>query len=120
MPAGLEPQPLSSSSSTATRFSIRNFYGEPSPNFQDPSIAGVWGERREMRTADSIYNALFDLDWNAQPGFSPYFGGDALVRREALEEVGGYNENLIAGEEPEMCRRMREARLPHSSYRCDR
>jgi cellulose synthase/poly-beta-1,6-N-acetylglucosamine synthase-like glycosyltransferase len=78
--------------------------------FQDPSIAGVWGERREMRTADSIYNALFDLDWNAQPGFSPYFGGDALVRREALEEVGGYNESLIAGEEPEMCRRMREGR----------
>lgn len=76
--------------------------------FQDPSIAGVSGDRREMRTADSIYNALFDLDWNSQPGFSPYFGGDALVRREALEEVGGYNESLIAGEEPEMCRRMRE------------
>ncbi len=76
--------------------------------FQDPSIAGVSGARREMRTADSIYNALFDLDWNAQPGFSPYLGGDALVRRDALEEVGGYNEDLIAGEEPEMCRRMRE------------
>jgi cellulose synthase/poly-beta-1,6-N-acetylglucosamine synthase-like glycosyltransferase len=85
------------------------FLGRAIAEFQDPTIAGVWGERREMRTADSIYNALFDLDWNAQPGFSPYFGGDALVRREALEEVGGYNENLIAGEEPEMCRRMREA-----------
>lgn len=92
--------------------------------FQDPTIAGVWGERREMHTADSIYNALFDLDWNAQPGFSPYFGGDALVRRDALEEVGGYNENLIAGEEPEMCRRMREAgyyilHIPDSMTRHD-
>jgi cellulose synthase/poly-beta-1,6-N-acetylglucosamine synthase-like glycosyltransferase len=76
--------------------------------FEDPSIAGVFGDRREMRTGDSVYNALFDLDWNTQPGFTLYFGGDALVRREALEAVDGYNERLIAGEEPEMCRRMRE------------
>jgi glycosyltransferase involved in cell wall biosynthesis len=78
------------------------------PHFDDPSIAGVWGDRREMHTGASIYNALFDLDWNTQPGVSLFFGGDALVRREALAAVGGYNERLIAGEEPEMCRRMRE------------
>ncbi|HEY3990581.1 MAG TPA: glycosyltransferase [Acidobacteriaceae bacterium] len=77
-------------------------------HFAEPSIAGVFGDRREMRTADSIYNALFDLDWNTQPGFTPWFGGDALVRREALATVHGYNDRLIAGEEPEMCRRMRE------------
>jgi GT2 family glycosyltransferase len=76
--------------------------------FDDPSIAAVFGDRRELDTAGSIYNALFDLDWNAQPGFAAYFGGDAFVRREALVEVDGYNEELIAGEEPEMCRRMRE------------
>jgi cellulose synthase/poly-beta-1,6-N-acetylglucosamine synthase-like glycosyltransferase len=76
--------------------------------FDDPSIAGVFGDRREMDTASSIYNALFDLDWNTQAGFTLYFGGDALVRREALAEVDGYNEQLIAGEEPEMCRRMRK------------
>ena len=76
--------------------------------FADPSVAGVWGDRRESRTADSIYNAMFDLDWNQQPGFSLFFGGDALVRRDALAAVGGYNEQLIAGEEPELCRRMRE------------
>ena len=29
------------------------------------------------------------------------------MRRSVLEEVGGYDEGLIAGEEPEMCRRMR-------------
>ncbi len=76
--------------------------------FDDPSIAGIFGDRREMCTADSIYNALFDLDWNTQPGFALYFGGDALVRRDALVDVDGYDERLIAGEEPEMCRRMRE------------
>jgi glycosyltransferase involved in cell wall biosynthesis len=76
--------------------------------FEDPSIAAVFGDRHEMDTYGSIYNALFDLDWNTQPGFTQYFGGDALVRREALIDVDGYNEDLIAGEEPEMCRRMRE------------
>ena len=34
-------------------------------------------------------------------------GGDALMRRAALDAVGGYREDLIAGEEPEMCFRMR-------------
>jgi cellulose synthase/poly-beta-1,6-N-acetylglucosamine synthase-like glycosyltransferase len=70
-------------------------------------IAGVYGNRRESRTDESIYNAIFDLDWNAEPGFSRFFGGDALVRREALVEVGGYNPALIAGEEPDLCRRLR-------------
>jgi len=73
--------------------------------------AGIYGDRREMRTADSIYNAIFDMDWNAASSegsnWSIYFGGDALVRRAALASVGGYNESLIAGEEPDMCRRMR-------------
>ena len=77
--------------------------------FADPQIAGVYGNRRETRTADSIYNALFDLDWNASSGnsWSLFFGGDALVRRETLAAVGGYNNLLIAGEEPDLCRRMR-------------
>jgi cellulose synthase/poly-beta-1,6-N-acetylglucosamine synthase-like glycosyltransferase len=85
-----------------------NFVRNNLDRFDDPSIAGVFGDRREMRTTDSIYNALFDLDWNTQPGFTLYFGGDALVRRDALVDVDGYDEHLIAGEEPEMCRRMRE------------
>jgi len=80
-------------------------------HFQDPihtkPLAGVYGNRRETRTADSIYNALFDLDWNAGAGYSLFFGGDALVRRDALAAVGGYNPLLIAGEEPDLCRRMR-------------
>src|SRR5690606_27429978 len=34
-------------------------------------------------------------------------GGDALMRRNALLEVGGYRDGLIAGEEPELCLRLR-------------
>ena len=88
-----------------------DFVAEAIAHFTDPAhtepLAGVYGNRRETRTADSIYNAIFDLDWNAAPGYSLFFGGDALVRREALAAVGGYNPLLIAGEEPDLCRRMR-------------
>lgn len=76
-----------------------------------PELAGrvavVWGHRRESDTGGSVYNRVLDLDWIYPPGPSEFCGGDALMRREVLEEVGGYDEGLIAGEEPEMCRRMR-------------
>jgi GT2 family glycosyltransferase len=32
-----------------------------------------------------------------------------MVRREAFEQVGGFREAMIAGEEPDMCFRMRQA-----------
>lgn len=75
--------------------------------FSDPEIAAVWGHRREIHPEKSIYNRLLDLDWIYKPGLTEFCGGDVLFRRAALEEVNGYDENLIAGEEPEMCRRLR-------------
>ena len=50
---------------------------------------------------------MLDLDWISVAGPADYCGGDAMVRRSLLEEVGGYDEHLMAGEEPEMCRRIR-------------
>jgi glycosyltransferase involved in cell wall biosynthesis len=73
----------------------------------DPTLAAVWGHRRELHPERSVYNRLLDLDWIFPPGFSDSCGGDALMRRAALEAVDGYDPTLIAGEEPEMCRRMR-------------
>ncbi len=77
------------------------------PAFGDPQTAIVWGHRREIHPEASLYNRVLDLDWIYPPGPADFCGGDALMRRAALEEVGGYDEDLIAGEEPEMCRRMR-------------
>lgn len=87
----------------------KDFVGKNIGHFADPSIAGVFGNRRETRTKESVYNAILDLDWNMEPGWALFFGGDCLVRREALVLVTGYNDQLIAGEEPDMCRRMRGA-----------
>lgn len=81
----------------------------------DPTIAAVWGHRRELHGERSIYNRVLDLDWIVPPGFTEYCGGDVLLRRQDLVEVGGYDESLIAGEEPELCRRLRMkgARILH-------
>jgi hypothetical protein len=59
-----------------------------------------------MFPCQTVYNRMLDLDWMYAPGPSAFCGGDALFRRSALMEVGGFDESLIAGEEPEMCRRM--------------
>ena len=69
--------------------------------------AAAWGHRREVCPCLSIYVRVLDLDWVYPPGETLFFGGDVLVRRAALESVNGFDETLIAGEEPELCRRMR-------------
>ena len=74
---------------------------------ESDDIAAVWGHRRESDPSGSVYNRVLDLDWIYPAGWTEFFGGDVLVRRAALASVDGYNQLLIAGEEPEMCRRLR-------------
>lgn len=76
-------------------------------SFEKQNCAVVYGHRREIRPDESIYNRVFDLDWVSPIGRSDYCGGDALMRRSVLEEVDGFDATLIAGEEPELCRRIR-------------
>lgn len=73
----------------------------------DPQIAAVWGHRREIHPETSAYNRILDLDWIFPAGTVQYCGGDVLMPRLALEQTGGYDPELIAGEEPELCRRLR-------------
>lgn len=73
---------------------------------QNPKIAVVCGRRRERFPENSIYNRLCDAEWNTPIGEARACGGDALMRWAALKDVDGYNPDLIAGEEPEMCLRM--------------
>ena len=74
---------------------------------QDPSLAATWGHRREIHPQASIYNRILDLDWIYPPGFTEFCGGDVMMRRKILVDTGGFDESLIAGEEPELCRRIR-------------
>jgi GT2 family glycosyltransferase len=73
-----------------------------------PEVAVVCGRRRERYPDRSIYNRLADIEWNTPVGEAKYCGGDALIRVEAFQQVGGFNSALIAGEEPELCVRLRQ------------
>lgn len=72
-----------------------------------PDVAAVCGRRRERFPEKSIYNWLCDIEWNVPPGEVRAFFGDVMIRKAALESVGGYRDDLIAGEEPELCIRLR-------------
>jgi glycosyltransferase involved in cell wall biosynthesis len=72
-------------------------------------IAVVCGRRRERFPDASAFNRQCEIEWNAGAGEVRSCGGDALMRLDALAAVGGYRDSLIAGEEPELCVRLRGA-----------
>ncbi|WP_339037610.1 glycosyltransferase [Bradyrhizobium symbiodeficiens] len=69
----------------------------------------VFGRRRERYPERSIYNRICDAEWNVPCGPARACGGDVLMRTNALQAVGGYRDDFIAGEEPELCVRLRRA-----------
>ncbi|MFN3937272.1 MAG: glycosyltransferase [Gemmobacter sp.] len=75
----------------------------------NPRTAVVCGRRRERFPDASLWNRVIDREWNTPVGPALACGGDALVRAAALHAVGGFREGLIAGEEPELCLRLRQA-----------
>lgn len=72
-------------------------------------VAAVCGRLRERHPEASVYNRHCDREWNTPVGEAMACGGIFMARLEALDEVGGFNPGLIAGEEPELCLRMRRA-----------
>jgi GT2 family glycosyltransferase len=72
------------------------------------NVAVICGRRRELYPTASIYNRLSDLEWDTPVGEALACGGDALVRADAFEAAGGFCPEIIAGEEPELCIRLRE------------
>ena len=75
----------------------------------NPAYAAVAGRRRERYPERSVYNCLCDMEWNTPVGDAKACGGDAMFRAVALLLVGGYDPVVIAGEEPELCVRLRAA-----------
>lgn len=72
------------------------------------TYAVVCGRRRERYPERSIYNWLCDEEWNTPVGDALACGGDAMMRATALKAVNGYRDSMIAGEEPELCLRLRQ------------
>jgi GT2 family glycosyltransferase len=86
------------------------------PGFLEPAvetmasegdIAVVCGRRRERRPDASVYNRLCEMEWAGPAGDVDWCGGDSVMRLAAFDEVGGFDPSLIAGEEPDLCLRLR-------------
>ncbi len=71
--------------------------------------AAACGRLRERYPEASVYNRLCDAEWATPVGEAAACGGIAMMRARAVEQAGGFRETLIAGEEPELCVRLRQA-----------
>lgn len=70
-------------------------------------VGAVCGRRRERYPEKSTFNRLCDIEWDTPVGDNRSCGGDAMMRRIAVDGVGGYNPSIIAGEDDEICLRLR-------------
>lgn len=73
----------------------------------ESDLASVCGRRRERSPDASPYNQLCDREWDTPVGIANTCGGDALFRVVPFKQVDGFSEDLIAGEEPDLCHRIR-------------
>ena len=78
-------------------------------------VAVVCGRLRERFPDRSVYNRLCDMEWDRPAGQTRACGGIAMMRADVFAEVRGFREDLIAGEEPELCVRIRA--LGHKIWR---
>ncbi len=72
-----------------------------------PRTGVVCGRRREARPGANIWHRLADLEWNTPIGEVAELGPDTLMRTADLLTSGGFAEDMIAGEEPELALRLR-------------
>jgi GT2 family glycosyltransferase len=69
----------------------------------------VCGHVREIHPEASVYNRLFDLEWQQTPGEVNACGGIFMVRPDVFTAVGGFRPEVIAAEDNEFCVRVRRA-----------
>ena len=84
---------------------------------KNKNVAVVCGRRRERYPEATVYNMLCDIEWDTPIGETKACGGDAMFRIDAFQEVNGFRDNSIAGEEPELCVRLRQE--GHKIWRLD-
>ncbi len=74
-------------------------------------IAGVTGQVQDIFVRDGQILGTQGLvsDPNQLPVQVKHFGGVALYKRSALDQVGGFNPFFVSEEEPELCIRLRHA-----------
>ncbi len=77
----------------------------------DATRWAVWGTLVERHPERSVYNLICGVEWryDAEPGEVDSCGGVVLMRADKVAALGGFDATLRAGEEPELCERIRKA-----------
>jgi len=70
-----------------------------------PECAAVCGNLVEANQS-TLFRAL-QIDWAPREGYIRHCGGAALYRRDVLDRLGGFPEDVAYGEEPYLCWRIR-------------
>ena len=73
-----------------------------------PNTAIVCGRLRERHPENSIYNWMCDREWDGPIGEIKASGGNFIVSAKAFQSVGGFRADLIAGENSDLCIRIRQ------------
>jgi GT2 family glycosyltransferase len=74
---------------------------------EDPQLGAVFGLQRERTPDKSVFHRLMHIEWQTPPGQRKACAGNAMMSVAAFRAAGGFRDDLIAGEEPELCIRVR-------------
>lgn len=87
--------------------SVFNFIGdiEWNPPFQKYSAEYYKVHQSKTGNRNTHAKVIDAQERITQSRFTRFFGGDVVVQRKVLEVTGGYDESLIAGEDPELALR---------------
>ena len=83
----------------------------------DDEVAAVAGSLRERNPERNIFHRMANLEWNLRVGPNGWtttrseaktFGGNVMIQRASLKVLQGYDETLVAGEDPDLSYRLRK------------
>jgi GT2 family glycosyltransferase len=74
-------------------------------------VGALSGRLREKGCRHSVLRALCDLEWDVPVGDDNHCGGIFIMPLKVFDEAGGFDSELAVGEEPDLCRRIREQGL---------
>lgn len=84
----------------------------------DDDVAAVAGSLRERYPTKNLYHKMANLEWNLRVGPQGWtttdieaktFGGNVMIQAEVLKALNGYDEALLAGEDPDISYRLRRS-----------
>lgn len=73
-----------------------------------PQVAIVSGVLNENNPDLTVFKKLSEMEWKRSPGVIDCCGGNMMIRVSAFVQIGGFNSQIIAGEDSEFCYRIRK------------